>query len=97
MKLLLVTLAIIFALSMYVIPSYYIISQCDHHCLNENCGTCLKLMFIVKIINKISKILGIFFFIIIYLSLTQIVFIKQSNILYKTCITPIRLKVKLSN
>ena len=96
MKLIFILLVIVFITSVYAIPAYYVISHSDHHCLDADCETCLNLSAIIKIINKISRIVVACSFIISF-SIIPIIFIKYNIIFYNNNITPIKLKVKLIN
>ena len=96
MKLIFILLIIIFITSMYAIPACYVVSHKDHHCLDGNCETCLNLLAIIKIINKITRIIVVCS-LIISISLLSVIFFKQNKISNYNNITPIKLKVKLIN
>lgn len=96
MKSMFILLVIVFTTSVYAIPAYYVISHSDHHCLDADCETCLNLYAIIKIINKISRIIIIFSFTVSF-SVMPVIFIKHNIVFYNNNITPIKLKVKLIN
>lgn len=95
----LVLILLVFILSIYVFPAFYIIHHSNHHMhfLNEDCETCMEVFSIVKAVSKIIRFHNIYNSVIIYLSISCIFFVKIRKHIFNLNNNPTSLKVKLIN
>ena len=95
----LVLILLIFILSVYVFPAFYVIHHSHNyvHNLSEHCETCMEIFSIVKAISKVIKFHNIYNSVIIYLSISCIFFVKIRKYIFSLNNNPTRLKVKLIN